>query len=306
MNKNGWLVNDTLTCIPGTKTFWHDLLENIPNLKDKTNIYTDFKDIKLYIEKEWKKSLIKPDYIIRNATFFDALDIKTDTISLLQDCYDGNLKNNQISVCNKSKVTVFNSPFVKEKYKDITGDSCIIPLGIDFELFKPEKNINYNKEFNIKEKTVLYIGSSDFKTKGFDKVLSLIDNTNFNFCLVLKDDFFINHPRVSVFNKINHENLVKIINCCSLIICTSNVETQHLASIEAAACNLPVLTTNVGTYFNLEDGEWGIKVKDDNFKDGINFILNNINSFNPRNYFINNGFDKKDCMKKWKNLTLSI
>ena len=42
MNK-GWLVNDCLTCIPGTKTLWHDLLEWMPNLIDKTNGYTDFR-----------------------------------------------------------------------------------------------------------------------------------------------------------------------------------------------------------------------------------------------------------------------
>ena len=37
----GWLVNDCLTCIPGTKTFWHDLLEWIPTLEDKTDFHTD-------------------------------------------------------------------------------------------------------------------------------------------------------------------------------------------------------------------------------------------------------------------------
>jgi len=304
MNKGGWLVNDTLTCIPGTKTFWHDLLENIPNLKDKTNSYTDFIYLKEYIEKEWLDAVIKPDYIIRNATFFDRLSLKTKTISLLQDCYDGSVREKQLEVCNNSKITVFNSPFTKKKYNDLKAYSCIIPLGIDFDLFKPQKNID--NILNIKENTILYIGSSDFKIKGFDKILKLIEETRFNFCIVLKDDFHINHPRVTIFNKIDHKNLINIINCCSMVICTSNIETQHLASLEAAACNLPILTTNVGTYFDIPDGEWGIKVKNNNFKDGIYYILNNIDSFNPRKYFISNGFDKKDCMKKWKDLVLSL
>lgn len=304
MNKIGWLVNDTLTCIPGTKTFWHDLLESIPNLKDKTNSYTDFAYLKEYIEKEWLNANLKPDYIIRNATFFGNLSVKTQTISLLQDCYNGDIRKKQIEVCNNSKITVFNSPFTKKNYDDLNTYSCIIPLGIDFDFFKPIKNID--NIFNIKENTILYIGSSDFKTKGFDKILKLIEETNFNFCLVLKDDFYINHPRVRLFNKIDHKNLINIINCCSMIICTSNIETQHLASLEAAACNIPILTTNVGTYFDLPDGEWGIKVKNNNFKDGIYYILNNIDSFNPRKYFISNGFDKKDCMKRWKELVLSL
>ena len=40
--KVGWLINDCLTTIPGTKTFWHDLLDWIPNLEDKTLGYTSF------------------------------------------------------------------------------------------------------------------------------------------------------------------------------------------------------------------------------------------------------------------------
>ena len=39
---SGWLVNDTLTCIPGTITFWHNLLEWFPELLDKTNGYTNY------------------------------------------------------------------------------------------------------------------------------------------------------------------------------------------------------------------------------------------------------------------------
>jgi len=308
MDKVGWLVNDILTCIPGTKTFWHDLIDSLPNLIDKTNGYTDFKYLKNHIEIEWDKSSIKPEYIIRNATFFDKINIPTKTISLLQDCYDGELRIMQKNVCDSSDIVVFNSPFVKDKYSDIVKkESLIIPLGIDFDLFKKESiNKEESKLLNIKEDTVLYVGSSDFKTKGFDKLLGVIESTNFNFCVVLKDDFKIKHPRVTLFNKVNHAKLIKIINCCKMIICTSNIETQHLASLEAAACGLPILTTNVGTYFNLEDGEWGIKVKNDNFDDGIKFILNNFSLFKPREYFLRKGFDKKDCMKKWNEAISSL
>ncbi len=71
--KIGWLVNDTLTCIPGTKTFWHDLLEWLPTLKDKCNGYTPFNLLPYNIEKDY--AIEKPDYIIRNATYFRKLNI---------------------------------------------------------------------------------------------------------------------------------------------------------------------------------------------------------------------------------------
>lgn len=57
--KKGWLVNDFLTCIPGTKTFWHDLLEWIPGLTDKCFPYPILADT---IERLGVES--PPDYII--------------------------------------------------------------------------------------------------------------------------------------------------------------------------------------------------------------------------------------------------
>jgi len=41
-NKIGWLVNDQLTAIANTRTFWHDLLDWFPNLQDKCNGYTNY------------------------------------------------------------------------------------------------------------------------------------------------------------------------------------------------------------------------------------------------------------------------
>ena len=113
MNKLGWLVNDTLTCIPGTKTFWHDLLENVPRLVDKTGGHTNFNILSHKIEQNIREEG-KPNYIIRNASFFGRINTDTPTISLLQD-----LGHGRMDVCNASKVVVFNSPYTKANYSNI-------------------------------------------------------------------------------------------------------------------------------------------------------------------------------------------
>lgn len=298
MNKIGWLVNDTLTCIPGTKTFWHDLLENVPNLIDKTGGYTSFNILSHKIEQNIKEEG-RPDYIIRNASFFGRINTDVPTISLLQD-----LGHGRMDVCNTSKVVVFNSPYTKANYNNINIPTEIIPLGVDFDFFRPDKD--YKNELGILDESILFIGSSDFHPKGFDKVLNLIETTNYNFCLVMKDDFHIDHPRVKVFNKVSHEVLLKIINSCSLLICTSVVETQHLAGLEAAACNIPLITTNVGVYYDKHDGEWGLKVLDGDFKPKIDYVLKNRDQFSPRKFFLDLGYDKKNCMKRWAELVAGI
>lgn len=298
MIKRGWLVNDTLTCIPGTKTFWHDLLDNVEGLEDKCNGYTPYN---ILVNKivEYSQGEGKPDYIIRNGSFFSHIPIGVPTISLLQD-----LGHGRMDACNNSSVVVFNSPYTKAHYPQVTCRTEIIPLGIDFNTFKPSES--FQDELGILDNSILFIGSSQNHPKGFNKVLELINNTDYNFCLVMKDDFTMDHPRVKVFNRISHDILVKVMNSCSLLVCTSVVETQHLAGIEAAACDLPLVTTDVGAYYGKEDGEWGVRVLDGNFKVKVDYVMNNLNKFSPRKHFLELGYDKPSCMNKWNELIKSI
>lgn len=295
----GWLVNDCLTCIPGTKTFWHDLLEWIPGLVDKTNGYTSFNLLANSIENEAPA----PDYVIRNATFFRRMDLKCKQISLLQDCYSNpGTRLQQIDVCNNSNVTIFNSRFTFEQYKNEINcsDIRIIPLGVDFDLFNVVENKNETREqLGILPNSILFVGSSMNYPKGFYNILNLINTTNYNFCLVMKDDFRMSNPRVKVFNKIGHDMLVKIYNSCDLLVCSSEIETQHLATIEAGACDLPILTTNIGALYNEPSGRWGLKVVGSDYVGGIEYIRSNLSSFSPRRYFLDNEFDKETCKNRW-------
>lgn len=265
MNKHGWLINDRLTCIPGTTTFWHKLLEWFPNLIDMTGGFTNFSRLAQVIESKFNEYTI-PNYIIRNGTYFRKLNINVKTISLIQDIINND--KNQIDVIKSSDIIVFNTNYVYNKYRKYIDDESkvrICPLGVDFDFFKPNDEIN----INVLSNSILYIGSSTNYPKGFNIVKNIINNMkNQNFCLVMKDDFSINelplnvHNRVKIFNKINQEELKKIINTCICAICTSYEETQHLSGIECGACNLPIIAKEVGIYFDCKDDkDWGCNSK---------------------------------------------
>ena len=152
MNKIGWLVNDCLTCIPGTKTFWHNLLEWIPNLCDMTGGYTDYSVLADVIESKLEKNQV--DYIIRNGTYFRKLSTNIKTISLIQDVIFNDSR--QIDVCNNSSVIVFNSKYCESFYRNVSRPTKIIPLGIDFDFFKPliDKE-ELKKRYGIKDNTII-------------------------------------------------------------------------------------------------------------------------------------------------------
>jgi glycosyltransferase involved in cell wall biosynthesis len=306
MNVKGWLVNDTLTCIPNTKTFWHDLLEWLPGLEDKCGGMTPYNILPSKIETEYAKTS-KPNYIIRNASYFRPMNIPVKTISLLQDLLPNNQE--QINVCNSSDVVVFNSPYTQSHYVDkITSKTVMIPLGIDFDKFKP-LGVSFEDELGILPNSILFIGSATDNPKGFDILTSIIENTNYNFCLVMKDGYSTNNKRVKVFNRIGHDLLIKIMNSCEMLVCTSRVETQHLSGIEAAASGLPIVTSNVGIYFNLESGEWGRNVMSFDYHDFISeieYVKKNKKEFNPREVFLKLGLDTNTCKNRWIELVDSL
>lgn len=306
MEKRGWLVNDQLTGIPNTYTFWHDLLNWFPKLEDKTNGYTDYSILADVIEHLPNR----PDYIIRNGSYFRKLNVNIPTISLIQDIQENN--KTQLEVINNSDIVVFNSKYVYDKYKDKISAAVkyeICPLGIDFDFWKPDMN----KNNDILPNSILFIGSSSVYPKGFNVMLDIIMYTNYNFCLIMKDDFSINmlpvsvRNRVKIFNKISQLDVKKIINSCVLALCTSYEETQHLSGIQCGACNIPIIARSVGVYYdNKYVNDWGYAVNSDSeFIEKIYEIMPKLHQFNPRDFFIQQ-YSTDVCKNRWNRIICSL
>lgn len=243
----GWLVHDKLTCIPGTKTFWHDLLDWVPGLEDRTN-NGELGDLPTFLKQQQGEC----DYIIRNATYWPWIDTGKPTISLLQDIrQEQQLIDMQLEVIEKSTRIVAVSNFVADHYQKLTTRKIdVIPIGVDFDKFVPGKSTN---KFNIKPNSVIWIGDVNDYPKGFDILRKIILDTNYNFVVVLKSNKIIDHPRVQCFNRLEHCDLIDIMRNCFAVLCTSRAETLHLASIECGAVGLGIATSDVGAYYKLEN-----------------------------------------------------
>lgn len=304
--KIGWLVNDRLTCIPDTKTFWHFLLEKFPNLVDKTGGYTPFHYLGHKIENDFLTSVQKPAFIIRNATFFPKINLEIPTISFLQDPYYGinqHLFDLQIEVCNSSDYVVYNSEYTKQIYKTfIHKPSEVVPIGTDSDLFFPGNKTSEGI-------TIGYIGSSDEQFKGFSMMLDIIKNTNYNFVLIMKDNFKIKNERVKVYNNISQEKVSDIIRKeIDILVCTSKNETLHLAGIESMFCDVPVVSSNVGIYKSLtNDDRWGRIVKDHQLSSYLSSIeevlqLKKEKRLQPRQCMFDKNLSLNNCKKSWQKI----
>jgi glycosyltransferase involved in cell wall biosynthesis len=288
----GWLVNDCLTCIPGTRTFWHDLLDGIESLVDMTNGYTDYKILAREIERALESE--RPDYIIRNASWFPPINTDVPQIAIAQD-----LGHHCVAACNQAAIVVANSRFTMESLTDVKSKKLIVPLGVDMDVFKFEQSEELIAD-------VVYVGDSSEYPKSFSTVSNLIRDTNFTFNLVMKDDFRIDHPRVRCFNRVDSNMVKKVLSSSQVAICPSYVETQHLAGIEAMACNTPVVAVSTGIYYEIEDGKWGLKTQRECFIEKINEVLNCRDKFSPREFVFEYGLDKDTCMARWNNLISEV
>ena len=249
-----WIVNDVPTCIPGTKTLWHNLLEWIPGAEWASS--GNFATLSGYITTCVIATHEKPGLIIRNASYFPHVETDIPQVAILQDIFPpGPARDMQVAVCRKSVAVVVNSPYTAAQYPELDATRLrVIPLPVDFDVFRPMPEVE-------KVSDVCWIGARSH-IKGFDIVSELIKTSDLTFTIVTKDQTVgESHERVRWISRVPHAELPAVINSCRIGLCTSRQETQHLAGIEMGACGLPMVAPNVGAYFGQDAAPpWGIRV----------------------------------------------
>jgi glycosyltransferase involved in cell wall biosynthesis len=305
----GWLVNDCLTCIPGTETLWHNLLNSIPGLEDRTDGYTNYSILADKIEYEYNIAVDKPKYIIRNGSYFRKLNINVPTFCLIQDTMNNTM---QAEVINSCDVVVFPSKFTYNAYKHRISPKRveIIQNGADFSFFRPM----IEKHSAVLPNSIIFIGDSSIEKKGFHRVLDIIRKMpELNFCLVMKDDTTLDkippehRHRVRIFNKVSGLVVRSLINSSICAICTSGNEEEHISGIEIGACNIPMVSRPLSRYLDDKDDiAWGVIAEtDDEFPEKIRHVLTNPQLFSPRDYYIGK-YSTEISMKKWGQLVSDL
>ena len=278
------LVNDCLSALPDHRTFWHDLMEWF----DMEFADGDYKDLKHAVESG------RPDatLIVRNATWFPPIISSAPQISLLQDIFaDGPVREMQDAVIASSARTVFNSEFTASKYPCNLNDPlqvkrAVIPLPVDFRTFEPGNAMGLQQALSLPQGCVLWVGASQGaagQIKGYDIFLSIVrQNPDIPFVAVFKDSMPEYAPtNLRMYCRLTHDELARVIGACSVGLCTSRMESQHLAGIEMGACGLPLVVPEVGTYWQREEMPGTIVMEGSpaNYSSALRSIR--MRSFNP-------------------------
>ena len=165
----------------------------------------------------------------------------------------------------------------KEFCKTSGNKVVVIPVGVDTEKFKLMDKASLRKKYNFNrnDKIILYVGrfkkekGLDLLIKSFMKVQNKIPDCKLvlvgdgpekqNLSKVVDD---LKLRNVQFIDTVEHNEIPRIMNCADVFALCSLYEGMPTVVLEALACGVPVVSTDVGDVHKVvHDNETGYIVK---------------------------------------------
>ena len=190
------------------------------------------------------------------------------------------------------KVVVSVSEFVQDLLKQYYEiGSVVIPNGVDLETFKPKGKLDARKMLSlpIHRKIGVFVGPPSY-SKGFDVVARLAKKNSSLLFIVISSkgsNSWIS-PNIISFSSVSHIDMPKFYSAADFFILPSRFEGCNLSILEAMACNLPILASNVGSFYRMAGPQsFGYIIPSEDveeYQKALYDIVSMKNSFNSRGY----------------------
>ena len=262
------------------------------------------RDLKFLKEKKFSLIKILNNYILKKKKIFTKCDFEVIAISKwLAD--------------EAKKSFLFKNKVIHQ-----------IPLGLDFNVWKPINKIKAKRDLNFDSKKKYVIFSSTNGTgdtrKGFDiflKTINLlkINKSSLHLIIIGKldhhHDLLLNQIEYTVFKEFffnSHKRLIEFYSACDLLIAPSTQEAFGQVALEASSCNLPTVAfkkTGFADIISHKKNGYLAKFHDiKDFAKGVDWFLkkNNKKANNKIRNYVKNKFSINLITDKYKNIYLKL
>jgi glycosyltransferase involved in cell wall biosynthesis len=197
----------------------------------------------------------------------------------------------------------------------------VIPFGVDTDFFRP---LNINRD--LKTFQILSVGYL-IERKGFEYLIKVMQNVLKKYANVklkivgsgpLEEDLkrLINdlnlNKNVEILKNVSDEELLNLYNSSDLFILPSIVDSQGnteglgVVLLEAMACKVPVIGSNIGGIPDIiQDGETGVLVPEKDISELSKAVINLVENENFRNKLANGGYNLVEDKFNWKKIAQS-
>jgi glycosyltransferase involved in cell wall biosynthesis len=142
-------------------------------------------------------------------------------------------------VARFANVIIVKSEMMKSKLKT-KKPVYVIPNGVNFDFFKPLDTLECRKKLNLNLNVfyVLFLANPERLVKNYTLAKKSIE--------IFKKKYDVKDIQLLAIYDIPHNQIVKYLNACNVLVFTSFREGSPNVVKEAMACNLPVISTDVG------------------------------------------------------------
>lgn len=201
----------------------------------------------------------------------------------------------------------YMADYVKRMNVEYSMD--VIPHGIDTELFKPmdkgEMRSKYLSEIDLSKYKAVGVWNGAFNpVKNWQIMAELIHKHQDIFWIIIMKHPEVSEPKLSnltIFNDVPYNTIPELLNCADFYICVSQFESFGLCGIEAASCDIPVISTKTGVFKDWNPGDIGLfpDTSIPQISRAINMITKESVKFSPRKKIYQKGFTLDAWKKRW-------
>jgi teichuronic acid biosynthesis glycosyltransferase TuaC len=128
----------------------------------------------------------------------------------------------------------------------------VIPSGVDFRIFRPLDRVESCRALGLDENRhkILFLGDTSLPVKNFPLAEEVVNR--------LKERGM--DVEIFTLSNVSEESVSLHMNACDALLITSFSEGSPNIAVESMACNLPIVSVEVGDVANLIGGDPGCRV----------------------------------------------